>query len=965
MKSVFSKLMTLQVLCALLIVGILHSALDWSLRSRLYASFTLHGQTVADSLARAVEPHLVNHDLTSVQSALDTSLGIPDVAWAYVSDPQGHVLAHTFVPALPAFIATMDPSPRRAWVEMRAPETGEPLTVFSAPVLTGIVGVVHIAFDQDRLLATIRRTTLVILSIIAGVMLLGTTLFGLFTRRIVAPVQALTHAAQRLGSDARAAFQALPVRADDEVGVLTSAFNTMVREIQGHHESLEQRVLERTAELTAATAHAEGIASELRDSEERTRLIVETALDAVIVTDGEGRITEWNPQAGTIFGTARAQALGRHFAATFLPPPHRAAYERRVQKFLASGEEALLKTRVEITALRGDGHEFPAELAVSPLRGAESYTFSAFVRDITERKQFEQELANAKEVAEAANRAKSQFLANMSHELRTPMNAILGYSEMLAEEAEDIGQEEFIPDLHKIHAAGQHLLELINAVLDLSKIEAGRMELFLESFSVPDLVRDVAAIIQPLVEKNANRLEVHCDTDLGLIRADLTKTRQSLFNLLSNASKFTQNGRVEITVSRESGATTDHRPPTTDHRPPTTDEQRTTNGHRPSTLDPRPSTHGHHSEIVAAGDASSVVSPDGDWIVFQVRDTGIGMTAEQMARLFQEFSQADASTTRQYGGTGLGLAISRRFCRMMGGDIIVASEPGQGSTFTIRIPAEVHDPKAAPSPEVERPPAATGAGRATVLVIDDDASARDLVRRHLEREGFHVETAASGEEGLRRARELKPEVITLDILMPAMDGWSVLTALKADPALAGIPVVVVTVVDERDIGFALGASDYLTKPVDRDRLAAIMRRYDPGAAARTVLVVDDDPDTRHLLRRMLEPQGWQVTEAENGRAGLAQVAQEVPALILLDLMMPEVDGFTFIEELRRDARYRSLPIVVVTAKDLTPEDRERLHGHVDRVLQKGAYSREEFLATLRDQIAAHAQTAAALTSARA
>ena len=497
----------------------------------------------------------------------------------------------------------------------------------------------------------------------------------------------------------------------------------------------------------------------------------------------------------------------------------------------------------------------------------------------------------ARDEAILASQSKSQFLANMSHELRTPLNAIIGYSEMLQDEAEDQGLDDFIPDLQKIHGAGKHLLGLINDILDISKIEAGKMDLFLESFELTPVINEIAATIHPLLEKNGNELVVQCGDQLGAMRADLTKIRQVLFNLLSNASKFTEKGRVTLAASRETGS-------------------------------------------------------DGkDWITFSVADSGIGMTPEQLGKLFQAFTQADASTTRKYGGTGLGLTITRRFSEMMGGEITVTSEEGKGSVFTVRLPAEVlkaEEPEAGVVlQESVDVPAEFAGGSGTVLVIDDDPVTRDLMRRFLGGKGFRVETAANGEDGLRKAGELHPDAITLDVMMPGMDGWAVLNALKHDPAVADIPVIMLTMVDEKNMGYALGASDYLTKPIDRSRLAAVLERYRVGDSNCQVLVVEDDDPTREMMRRTLQKAGLDVTEAENGAVGLKRVTESRPDLILLDLMMPVMDGFQFATELRKHPEWREIPVVVVTAKELTTEDRLQLNGYVEKILQKGAFDREQ------------------------
>ncbi|HEY7759452.1 MAG TPA: response regulator [Burkholderiales bacterium] len=488
---------------------------------------------------------------------------------------------------------------------------------------------------------------------------------------------------------------------------------------------------------------------------------------------------------------------------------------------------------------------------------------------------------------EIASQHKSTFLANMSHELRTPLNAIIGYSEMLQEDAVDEGADNLVLDLKKVNAAGKHLLELINSILDLSKIEAGRMELQLEEFAIASVVDDIRAVIQPLAERNGNRLEVDCDAAIGTMRSDLTKVRQVLFNLLSNACKFTEKGTVRLAVAREG-------------------------------------------------------TEQDAWLSFVVSDTGIGLTPEQLGRLFQEFSQADAATTRRYGGTGLGLALSRRLCRLMGGDVTVTSQAGRGSSFTARLPADV-------GRIAERADTAEPGRMGTVLVIDDEAPVRDLMRRFLGKEGFRVLTAAGGEDGLRLAREQRPDAITLDVMMPGMDGWAVLSALADDPELSHIPVIMLTIVDDKRTGYALGASEYLTKPIDRARLLAVLARYRKDMP---ILVVDDDAGVRQALRRTLEAEGYAVAEAENGRIALELLDARLPGVILLDLMMPELDGFGVVSALREREAWRGIPVVIITAKQLTAEERVWLSDSVVRILEKGTMGREALLSDVRRLVAA-------------
>lgn len=506
-----------------------------------------------------------------------------------------------------------------------------------------------------------------------------------------------------------------------------------------------------------------------------------------------------------------------------------------------------------------------------------------------------EQLEKAHNEAIKANLIKSQFLANMSHELRTPLNAIIGYSEMLQEEAEELGEQTFVEDLAKISKAGNHLLALINDILDISKIEAGKMELHLETYSLSDMMLDVKTTIRPLVEGKGNKLQTICEVE-GDITADVTKLRQILINLLSNANKFTEAGSITFEVYKES-----------------------------------------------RGDQSGYC--------FRVQDTGIGMTHDQVEKLFQPFTQADASTTRKYGGTGLGLAISQRFSQLMGGDIQVESEFGVGSIFTCWLPATPIDNYNSPSTLI----AATlqieeEVNQTSILLIDDDAFNRELMERYLAKTGWKLAFADNGPEGLQLARKLRPKVICLDILMPSMDGWSVLSALKSDPELADIPVVIWSMTSDRKLGYTLGAAEFLMKPVQRDQLINVMDKYVVKREEHTVLVIEDDTSASELVAKLLRKEGFIVHEASNGVIALSSLTCTTPALILLDLMMPEMDGFQFIEEVKKHETWRGIPIVVLTAKTITPEDRIKLNGYVKSIIQKGSFNPQSLLAEIRPYI---------------
>jgi signal transduction histidine kinase/CheY-like chemotaxis protein len=621
-------------------------------------------------------------------------------------------------------------------------------------------------------------------------------------------------------------------------------------------------------------------------------------------------------------GALRVHSANRAFYDTFQvsanDTENRLIYELGNGQWDIADLRTLLEDIVPASSVFNDfelEHDFPVIgrrvmlLNARKLRqGSHAELLVLAMEDVTQRRRGEEEFAKAKDAAETANRAKSLFLANMSHELRTPLNAILGYSEMLQEEVAELDLPQFSADLAKISGAGEHLLGLINDILDLSKIEAGKMELHLERFEIADLIHEVASTIAIQARKNGNKIEIVCPPDIGVMVADLSKVRQALLNLASNAAKFTNDGAIKVETERQ-------------------------------------------------------VMDGADWIVFRVSDAGIGLGPEQIVRLFQPFTQADASTTRKFGGTGLGLSLTRRFCQLMSGDVTVHSVAGEGSEFTIKLPAVVPDPS---SPNVivadRRRAPASGSTNGTygtdpipatgtcVLVVDDDPVQRELMQRYLAKEGFAVRTASGGLEGLRLARQLIPAAITLDVMMPEMDGWTVLAELKADRALRDVPVIMLTMVDDPVRGFALGASDYATKPVNRLRLAQIVKKHMCANPPCPVLLVDDDAGFRDVTRAMLEKEGWSVSEAENGAAALKSMETKRPSLIFLDLIMPVMNGFEFAAEVRQHPEWRSIPIIVITSQDLDSDDRRHLDGYVQTILQKQGASRESLLQQVRDAL---------------
>jgi len=646
--------------------------------------------------------------------------------------------------------------------------------------------------------------------------------------------------------------------------------------------------------------------SKIAAESERQRNVLETALSAIsegfVLFDKEDRLAVCNDKFKKLYpALADLTVPGTPFANII-----QAVVDRNLVDLGGKSAELWLAERME-------QHRNPVEFVeyrygtswtrISERRTADGGTVAIYT-DITELKQRQEELEGAMVQARAASRTKSAFLANMSHELRTPLNAIIGITEMVMEDASEAGDREQTDRLVRVHRAGHHLLHLINEILDLSKIEAGKLDLEYMNVDVESLIREVVGTAEPLAAKNGNRLQLDYGPALGKWITDPLRLQQIVLNLLSNACKFTMNGTVTLSMRRNRIAL-------------------------------------------------------GEELCIGVSDTGIGMTSEQVDRLFQEFSQADSGTTRKYGGTGLGLAISQRLCRMLGGDITVKSSQGVGTTFFIQLRrAPQIEGEGEPAVSAPNVPIVSGPASAIqlALVIDDDETVHDVMRRFLVREGFDVVTARNGEDGLDLARQVRPSIITLDVLMPGLDGWRVLHELKSDQILANIPVVMLTIVDEAKRGYTLGAWDYITKPIDRSRLQQLLRRYRAMTRQATALVVDDDKDTRDWLRGVLGEEGWTASEAENGLVALDRLGaatRAMPDLILLDLMMPKMDGFEFLEEMRKNEKWKNIPVVVVTGADLNQDDRQRLNGSVLRVLQKVTVDQDLLQRQLRELIAGH------------
>jgi PAS domain S-box-containing protein len=670
------------------------------------------------------------------------------------------------------------------------------------------------------------------------------------------------------------------------------------------------------------------------------RALIDNATDIVTILGRDGVILYKSPSVRKILGYLPEELVGRAVSELIHPddmPAINAVIEKMAAGPATSGS-------AEYRMRHKDGHYrtlegYCTDLIADPVVGG----IVVNSRDITDRKQREEEihelnaelearvrlrtaeleqkneeLHSAKDATEQAMRQQEIFLSNVAHDLRTPLTIVIGYSEDLLRKAKRKGMDAFVPDLKLITNRGKDLLELINDLLNLSKAMNDRgIELEREEFDVGSLVNSRMEGIGAIARKYGNTVEFHPQDGLGTMIGDRAKVWRILMNLLTNACKFTKDGTITLTARR-------------------------------------------------------VAAAEGDAIEFKVADTGIGMNPEKQTRLFDRFSQVHATNGKMQDGVGLGLSICLLYCKAMGGSISVQSEEGHGSTFTVVLPAGVpltyrgDQHSTAPEPSGQLMPAAptsetSGVSRPTVdemttnlvLIIDDDASVCELMERNLSQEGIRTRAAHSGEEGLRLAKELLPSAIILDVIMPGIDGWAVLAALKTDSQTSQIPIIMATMLDERERGLKMGADEYITKPFARDRLSELIHRHLGNHVRARILVVEDDADTRSRLCGSLREQEWEVWEAGDGVEALAILRHHAPDLVLLDLMLPRVNGFEVLKEIRSDERLHTIPVVVMTAAELSTEDRRRLQGQVEQILQKGLYSRDELLSEMRVLVREH------------
>ena len=672
---------------------------------------------------------------------------------------------------------------------------------------------------------------------------------------------------------------------------------------QANYERLGFRLVYTKLIMTRAASGGDGLGGQ---AAERFRTLLESAPDAILEVDAQGRIIVANIQAERLFRWDRGDLIGKPIE-SLVPMRYLHHHVENRASYSKHPVTRPMGTGLDLYALRKDGTEFAVDINLSPVLDQDGSHVICIVRDVSERRLAEEQIrllhqnlesrtgdvANAnrelelrnREV-ERANRLKSEFLASMSHELRTPLNAIIGFSDLLAEQTAALLSAKQTRFLGHIRQGAKHLLDLINDILDLSKIEAGRLELRYENFSMAAALAEVLSSVRPIASAKNLQLDVHSPSGLFL-NADRVRFKEILYNLLSNAIKFTpEGGRVWIESSVGDGL-----------------------------------------------------------LLTVVGDTGMGIPSEEHASIFESFRQVSATTKGVREGTGLGLAITRRLVEQHGGKVWLESEVNQGSRFYFTLPLEGPPPV----PEGESAAFATPLDRARplVLIVDDDPSSVELLVSYLEGGGYLTATAASGEEGVRLARRLLPDIIALDVLLPGRSGFAAIEDLKSSPSTAAIPIVIVSVVDERKRGFSLGASEYLVKPVNKELLLSAMGKYVPAIPPAPVLIVDDEAGSLQLVAHALSEAGYPTLLAQSGKEALRLMAQTTVSAVVLDLLMPGISGFEVARRMSAAPELAATPVVVLTSKELTAEDRERLRGKVAACLTKGSSWKSQLLEQLR------------------
>ena len=621
--------------------------------------------------------------------------------------------------------------------------------------------------------------------------------------------------------------------------------------------------------------------------------ILENIAEGIFVIDTDCMILGCNAKAEHIFAYSRDEMIGNNVN-MLMPEPFHSQHDSYMQHYLDSGEAHIIGTGREVTGRKKDGTSFPMGLAVSEIRNTNVHHFIGIVRDISEQKYYEQRLEQSRCEAEQANRAKSAFLANMSHELRTPLNAIIGFSGILESGMAGELNTEQQKQLGIIANSGRHLLGLINDILDLSKIESGKLEVEAGVFDLNALLTSVSDLIRPMATAKGLKLKLSFPAEEIRLYSDRSKFKQVLLNLLSNAIKFTDQGQVQLVV----------------HAP----------------------RDGH--------------------LHCAISDTGTGIAAGDLDKVFDEFQQVgdssdDASEKPQ--GTGLGLAICKRLIALLGGEISVESQPGIGSTFSFDILQQLDV-----GPEVSPPmvvPDDADCGRGLILTVEDDPDAQEVLRVYLEDGGYRVMQAYDGTQVAKAISKRRPDLITLDVLMPGKNGWEVLHDLQSDSNTMDIPVICISVLDQRPLGLSLGATEYLTKPVDKNILLKEISSIRSIQSLRHVLIVDDEPESRILIREMLNHgSGITFTEAANGVEALACIEQQQPDLMITDLLMPEMDGFELLLQLRLKKHGGDVPVIVCTSKSLDHQELARLREHSVPVLKKSHIDQRALLNDVAEQL---------------